>query len=268
LSYPTNWHQLVDPDAPPHPLMDDREVGELLVIPDERREGYIPPSISASDTTDLDMLLIPERKPAAEEPFTLLPAAEHRLAGEVQRLERSGTYRVLHHAAWRQPLGPRARTPWILVRGGQTYGDHYELEGALRIYLERALFAQVNLWKTRFELTELVQTDDAPEWPVLPPWPARFGADTPLFETLARESRQREDQQQQPANRDSLAPPQEFARTGNNWGVGHITAINRAHRLELGDLLYLDHPEFGVLVHVIRYQPDSPDEEEILILED
>lgn len=241
LSYPGNWRQLTDPDAPPNPLLVDQESDEP---PRQTAEPHLPNQVEAAT--------LPE-----EQPFTLLPTSERRLNGEARTLERSSSYRVLYHQAWRQPLGNRASTAWILIRGGQQFGEHHELEGTLRIYLQRALFAQANLWKTRFRLQQYALEDgEAAEPLTLPPWPARFGGETPLFENLAREAWRAG---QNGLWRDSSEGDYIDSRTEgfSLYDIERIAALNQTQRLELGDTLYLDHPELGVLIHVTRYQRDT-----------
>lgn len=245
LGYPDNWRQLTDPNAPPNPWFDD-EVDEQAVPP------------PASDQTS---------SPAAtheEQPYTLLPSSERRLNGDARSLERSAAYRVLYHEAWRQPLSSRAGSAWVLVRGGEQYGDHRELEGALRIYLQRAVFAQARLWQARFRdaVSNWVDDESPAEPLVLPAWPARFGGETPLFERLARESSH---------NRNDIAwsnpvagnrlPEQHAGSSTGPVQVDHLASLEQTQRLELGTTLYLDHPEMGVLVHVTRYQRDADESE-------
>lgn len=242
LSYPGNWHQLIDPDAPESlPELDEDEYDTDPPRADDRdmvapTDASIAPGFSPAD------------EPPTEEPFVLLPSTERRLSGQLRALERSGGYRVLYHAAWRQPLDNRARTSWLLIRGGDQFGDHQELEGSLRIYMERALFAQVNLWQTRFVRTHQDALAETSEWPPLPHWPARFGGSNPLFDSLAQERSLRH-HPDKPVT--ALEPD---IHPGPAFSIDHIAALNQTQRLELGDILYLDHPSLGVLVQVTRYE--------------
>lgn len=249
LGYPDNWRQLTDPDAAPNPWLDDHDEAEQSLAPGQ-----------VSDADDLA---------AEEQPYTVLPSSERRLNGEARSLERSSGYRVLYHQAWRQPLENRAGSAWILVRGGEPYGDHHELEGALRIYLQRALFAQARLWHARFRPvhSDWGSADERPAEPLtLPAWPARFGGETPLFERLARESSQSQKESlwgdpgtERTARDRQLEEP---VATGSRHTVHRLAALEQTQRLELGTTLYLDHPELGVLVHVTRYQRDADETDE------
>lgn len=234
--YPDNWRQLSDPGAPPNPWLNNKDDAD---------------EPAATDATTSAAL--------KEQPYTLLPASERRLNGEARSLERSSSYRVLSHRAWRQPLGSRASSVWILLRDGQQYGEHHELEGALRIYLQqRALLAQTRLWHTRFQpiqrITRDPEAEPETESIVLPAWPAPYGGETPLFERLARESAQRQQQTldwSHPDSRENLngQDPAPALYSGE-----HIAGLEQTRRLELGTTLYMDHPELGVLVHITRYQ--------------
>lgn len=248
LAYPDNWRQLTDPDAPTPPWLDES-----------------PAEVPETSAVDIAEELAGEAPPPEEAPYTLLPSSERRLNGEARSLERASGYRVLYHQAWRQPLASRAAADWILVRGGDQYGDHQELEGALRVYLQRALFAQTRLWHARFSPASGQRqnaAEDDQEPLILPAWPARFGGETPMFERLARES------SQQMEGHPPL--PRSPSDTQDSWAPGEaapalyetdrIAALEQTRRLELGTTLYLDHPELGVLVHVTRYQRDALEE--------
>lgn len=276
LSYPGNWRQLIDPDAPPHPLLPE----QVSQAPTDDVESH------HSRTLDqiAEGTLVNEA--IEEQPYRLLPAAGRQLNREARRLEQAGAYRVLYHQAWRQPLDNRANAAWILIRGGQQFGEHRELEGVLRIYLQRALFAQAHLWKTRFGSAQNTSVQDmhtqdtpkpkppagnngsqaASEVLTLPPWPARLGGETPLFENLAQEAAQTE---QQGRWRDfSLQDSSSFSEGDDTNGaadlrlhdIERIAFLDQTQRLQLGETLYLDHPEVGVLIHVTRYRHEVVDD--------
>lgn len=282
LSYPGNWRQLIDPDTPPNPLLAE----QVSQAPTDDVESHH--SLTLDQTAE--GALVDEA--IEEQPYRLLPAAERQLNGEARRLKQAGAYRVLYHQAWRQPLGNRASTAWILVRGGQQFGEHRELEGVLRIYLQRALFAQTHLWKTHFGSaqntsvqdmrTQDTPTQDTPEPNplarnngfqaasevlTLPPWPARFGGETPLFENLAREAAQTEQQDRwrdfsvQDSSSFSEGDAMNGAANLRLHDIERIASLDQTQRLELGETLYLDHPEVGVLIHVTRYQHEVVDDD-------
>ena len=71
-------------------------------------------------------------------------------AKALRSLKLSSRYRILTQLSWIQDLEPRKRAPAVLIQGGERYGEHYELEGYVRIALERYLYAEPQLWLSRF----------------------------------------------------------------------------------------------------------------------
>lgn len=79
-----------------------------------------------------------------------LPVAERQLNNDAYALRVTDGYQVLWHQAWQQPMLGETFAPWIQIRGGSETQGRYQLEGALRIYLERFLHLDTNLWLSEF----------------------------------------------------------------------------------------------------------------------
>ncbi len=96
----------------------------------------------------------------------VLPNNQRRLNNDAYALRVTDGYQVLWHQAWRQPLLDQTRSPWIQIEAGADQNGQRELEGALRIYLERFLHIDTELWLSRFAdpnaLPALEQADQLP----------------------------------------------------------------------------------------------------------
>ncbi len=156
-----------------------------------------------------------------DSPYRQLDKGARQLNAEAYTLNRSGTYKVLFHEAWRQPGLSRREAPWLLIAGGRRLDNHWQLEGSLRVYLESYLHLQTHLWQTRFG----TQGATANPWPQLPPPPGLAGSST--------------DHESQPP-------------------IDEINTLRQSQRLQLGKIYYLDHPKMGVLVKVIRDPQSAP----------
>ncbi len=160
--------------------------------------------------------------------YAVLDQNQRKLGPDSYTLRRAPGYRVLFHAAWRQPGLNMRKSPWILIRGGERQSDgHYELEGSLRLVKTRFLHLQADLWKTRF--LKPGQSSNV-SWPALPVRPTA--------------SAQAETEEVT----DSLI-------TASN--IRDIVTLKGAEKLKLGEIAYLDHPNMGVLVRVDRYQAQA-----------
>ncbi len=157
-----------------------------------------------------------------DSPYQQLDKGARQLNPDAYTLNRSGPYKVLFHEAWRQPGLGRAQTPWLQIAGGRRLGNHWQLEGSLRLYLESYLHLQTHLWQVRFA----TQHSDNNPWPPLPPPPGLVGSQI--------------DGEGQPP-------------------IDEINTLRQSQRLQLGKIYYLDHPKMGVLVKVIRDPQSTAD---------
>lgn len=256
LSYPQKWLTLEGSELriPPAPLLETSEVATEL--PDNVSSAVVdasgPEGISKADTsTD------------KAKSFVLLDKKDYEFGPENYTLGRAPGYRVLLHWAWRQPGLDIDNSPWVLLAGGEQYGEHHELEGSLRIVLNRYLHVQANLWHTRFgqlqpamPVTEAtieqsdLEADDqqntvdnavSPSWPALPGQPWRETVVAPQSGTDFPESINQAD-----------TPAWTFETP--KFSINDLVTLNQSTRLQLGELTYLDHPNLGVLVLVNRYE--------------
>lgn len=187
-----------------------------------------------------------------------------KMTDEHRRLDRAPGYRVLYHKAWRQPGLGTAEAPWVLVQGGETYGDHHELEGSVRLVRNRYLHIQANLWKTKFGQvlpsstltitppinsnknsttdyqptpapTEQGHEADTSAWPPLPPLPrSQFAPSTA-----------------EPGSTISTSGRKEATK----YRVNDIVTLKQTSRVSRQEYTYLDHPNMGVIVYVSKHEP-------------
>ena len=164
----------------------------------------------------------------------LFPVA-NQLDNKAAALNRGG-YRVLFHRSWQQVLQQKRNAPAILVSGGNTVGGLGELEGSVTLSVSRYLHLSTNLWFTEFAPR---QDAGAILLPRKPQAPVSESTDEPMgFGSTAASAL--------PA----LQPAQVFA--------SHVAPLKQERRMRSGELHYLDHPKFGVLIQVRTVeQPES-----------
>lgn len=152
------------------------------------------------------------------------------LQSVARSLNRSSRYRLLEHLAWRQPLD--AVTLPVLVQAGERYGDFFEIDGTLTISRSRYLHVDTNLWFTEFTpryegagvTTETSLPTDLPRqildrYPQLVAWAKQRETHLPL----------------------------------------HMHEMRQSRRMRGGEVHYLDHPFFGVIIRVdeFSYEPEG-----------
>ncbi len=79
---------------------------------------------------------------------TLLPTNSIDMQEKVRALPH--TYRMLFHQAWLQPVLTTKKAPYILIEGGKTVNNHYELGGVLHISQRRYIHLNTDLWLINF----------------------------------------------------------------------------------------------------------------------
>lgn len=224
LSYPDNWRNLYDPSSPQNRIVNSAS---------SETDSLLNPSTATNSLSGAD-----------KESYVALPQNLLKLGPDNYTLKRAPGYRPLYHKAWRQQGLSLQHSPWLVIQGGKSYGDHYELEGSFRLVKSRHLHIQANLWKTRFAslapslAMETVQTDSStpeihsPEhaspvstWPTLPDHPGTETSDNHDQLTLSK----------------------------SKYQVTDIIKLEQSVRVSGGELTYLDHPEMGVLVLVNAY---------------
>ena len=129
------------PEAVPEPLIDGPEVAHQsnFRIPDPATEGFIA--------------LMPD---------------DWNFSQTNRALERSPDYRVLYHAAWRQPMRLANATQDIVIEGGRQADEQHELEGTLRFHFnnrrDRIILdnqLQLNVWGAAGDVTTHEESDTA-----------------------------------------------------------------------------------------------------------
>ncbi len=75
-----------------------------------------------------------------------LPNTTHQLGGHNYVLRKSEDYKVLFHKAWIQQMWGKNQSPSIIIRGGENYTNHRELEGTIKIHIGRYLHVTTDLW--------------------------------------------------------------------------------------------------------------------------
>ncbi len=149
-------------------------------------------------------------------------------------IDRRSNLRVLFHGAWIEPVGGIESADPILITGGRKFGQHNELEGYVVLTSERYLRLQANLWMTRFSTGNALDSDT----PVLP---------IPVVTV-------------QPAASSDLEADDSGTRvTVYNTPVtdyipDQIYQMDQERRMRVGELHYLDHPRFGMIVQVTPYE--------------
>lgn len=242
-----------DTDIPPEPVLPEMEVERILLADDDRKLNNIASAIN-----------------------------------------RRNTFRVLFHEAWRQKL-QQSEPHAVLIRAGDRYGEHQELEGYIELSVNRYLHFESNLWRTRFELNYGQQQEYWPELPDLPPLPVieyrppetQLGTENPeqlsqneIDTNTAMEPMPLISNTDIPIDPLSAGSASSFelgASSSTSWQaenketelaaiekspylIKNISTLRQRRRMRSEELHYVDHPELGIIVKLIPYEVELPEE--------
>ena len=146
----------------------------------------------------------------------------------LQNLNWSSRFQVLNHNSWIQPIN--AESTSILIQTGQRYDDRFEVEGTLSFSRSRYLHVQTDLWYTQFE-------------------PRSIGMNTNEAEFTSK------------LNDEVLRRYKALVAVEKQRGLYFAAKTHRmiqSRRIRSSELHYLDHPLFGVVVRISRYEPEIP----------
>lgn len=262
----------------PHPirLLDDAEQLNPAVAPD------------ATINEKLAALMVPERFQSHEkamEPASFVPltATQRQLNPDAHSLEKNGSYRILFHQAWQQPVEIRRNAEWVLIQGGGALGDHRELEGSLRISHSRFYHVETNLWLNRFKSPQAAPGAPAtvvPDTLVQDGSPSGAAGNT-LEETAAKTiaitlpppPKKTESKYLLALEAMDMADdlselfPEEKADTQEQEPVqaevDSVDVLKRSDQVRRKQLHYIDHPRMGVLVLVTPLDAEEEDPEDL-----
>lgn len=220
--------------------------------------------LAAAQTVAALPSTVAQTKQEGEQVFVLLASSAHRLGQAVNKIVAQADFRLLFHGAWRQVIGRRHQSASLLIRGGDAYDQHYELEGSINLSVERYLHINTDLWLSTFERNI---SGEQQLWPVLPPVPLQQATATnprsslftaglsdqqPMTFNTTGESTLGDSLQQSLQNSyDSL-----FADMRANQYTVKQTVVMRQHRrMRSNELHYIDHPLMGLLIKVTPYEP-------------
>jgi hypothetical protein len=163
------------------------------------------------------------------QPFLLLPPRLSDFQTTNSRLERSPVNRLLFSGVWRQPVVQQQDASPLVIRGGNQFGQHHELEGTVTIRFnsnEDRVVIDTNLWVTEFSSSG----DNTQAWELPPP----------------------------PGSTANTGTDDRYdARTGG-MEISRVVQMRESRDMRSNEFHYLDHPAMGLVISVFPYDLPAP----------
>ena len=196
----------------------------LSEVPSRVLSGALSTEQEADPELDFNQaaILLDSKRPEA---YRSLPRESFTLGTIARSLRRSSKYDLAMHKAWIQPVSS-SPSP-ILLQTGEQYDELFEIDGTLSISRSRYLHVQADLWFTQFE----------PKYNQ-----SQFGSGSSIeFSELEKSYPELIRIEQ---NRDSFIAIQSFP-------------LHHSRRMRRSALHYIDHPYFGILIKIEKFNNPS-----------
>ncbi|MBD2859094.1 peptidoglycan binding protein CsiV [Spongiibacter sp. KMU-158] len=195
--------------------------------------------------------------------FERISAADPEFAQAAASIKRSSYYRVLYQASWQQDLENLKNAPAVLIKGGKEFGQHSELEGYIKLALERYLYIDTNLWLSKFEENSLSFDTESGTTYYLPPQPKAYQENTglldeeyessPEYQAFLEQNPDMERRKWEMAMEKQQAQQASFG----DYRISRIVRMEQRRRMRSDELHFIDHPLFGVLVKITKMKPQE-----------
>ncbi len=241
--------------SPPKESQDSQSLTETL--PETNSDSIDLTTSTIENETDLVEAQV---LPALETPRITLKSDERSLNNESKRLERRSAYRVLFHQAWRQELNNSEESKAIPLAGGALIDAHHELEGWVKISLNRFLHFESHLWRVNYELNYGQSKEYWPEIPKFPKPQIINSEEETQSAKLADIGFSQYYQEAAPlfsidkVKLESSTPLTSYETIEKSpYLVTEVVTLSQKRRMRSEELHYIDHPRLGILIKVNPY---------------
>ncbi len=193
---------------------------ELIEIP----VGVVP--LSNQQRADLANNRLPD--------LFYMPEKKMQLISQRNRLERRDKFRIMFHEAWNMPIYDKKHSTPIMIRGGERYDNLFELEGSINLSVARYLHLDTNLFLREFEASQSSDQSNVPGFSEL------LGNKNSSSTGILPSS--------------NVTPNPSLALLGfRQYRVETVIPLQQSRRMRSGDLHYIDHPRYGILIQLTPY---------------
>lgn len=234
--------------------------------PHEQDKEHVTIDISPSD----NKFVLVKGEPMVNSQLQRLDTSDLKLTKSFKAMSRSKQYDVIEFAGWKQPLIKNQPGIPLLITSGQQYGSHHELEGKLTFRRNRYLHLHADLYMADYKQGSsinlqswLLEEDNAASHITqLHKLPSEQGTSPTNSNSIMLNSAVNASIDETLSQQDSdISDHTESSEPSTEQGssityiANNIAHMNETRRMRSGEIHYLDHPKFGLLVTI---EPTDP----------
>ena len=221
--------------------------------------------VTLNISTPEQKLVLVKSEPMVDSQLKRLDTDELKLTKSFKALKRSKNYKVLEFAGWKQSLIKEQPGIPLTISAGEEFGLHHELEGTLTFRKSRYLHLQADLYMANFSegstinlKSWLLENDDIAAH-ISELHKMSNQNDITTEEALKENEVKPESNASLLLKDDSTTSPDDIEQENLKPNVRYIAKdvvhMNETRRMRSGEIHYLDHPKFGLLVTI---EPTDP----------
>jgi len=194
-----------------------------------------------------------------------LQVEQRNLRREARRISARSEIDILFHEAWVQDIVSSEHSKALVIKGGQKFGNHYQLEGSINVTRSRFLHADAKIWLTSFTSSNSSQFSNGQivdHWPPLPNTPSPLGVNynisefgdssSSLSRNLGKGTYDSDDNYENNTSvyKNTQNSGSTYTSSSSSYLIQNIVAINQKKKMRSGEIHYLDHPLMGAVIMV------------------
>lgn len=190
-------------------------------------------------------------------------------------------YSILFHESWVQKILPKEVSLAMPISGGSKFNENFELQGYIKLYKDRYFHLHTNLWLSifkdsnkntnfmnDFENNKNISSLFSEQLITVPPPPIDIYGEK--YREEAKWSRQLTEEinsivneifqesyvtnDEININEKSMNNSDEYKNDEKRYAVEKISILNQSKKIFLENLYYLDHPNFGLIIYIKKYE--------------
>ena len=229
---------------------------EVLLFKNNKEYKQDKSDITLNIPSPEEQYVLIKSDPMLSSQLKRLPSSSLTLNKSFTAITRSKDFEVLEFAGWKQPLIKNKTGIPLTIRAGKQFGEHHEIEGQLTFRKNRYLHVKADIYMANYEKMTNISIQK---------WLLNDDFSTHSFSSITNNSIPEtitetitETTTSTPEKNSTKLETDVFFAINEkeiNYIASNIAHMNESRRMRSGEIHFLDHPKFGILITV---EPTDP----------